>query len=370
MKKALGKIFRILLMLVIFVIVLVLSINLPIAVFSNQTTTSGYDNWMSNTLDDNQKIINIAMLGAHDAFTSDMTFFSTVDEESADSLMTGVTGVLIKGYIYRQSKTQTSSVTELLEAGVRYFDIRLTYNENKGMWMTVHNYFSSPFEDVLSEINTFLESHPGEFLILDIQHVNGIDYSDLTSFNEIRTLFSDSGVLNYAIEEESGVALSDITYGDITSNGTEAGVIILTKYEDADPAFFSYQSSIRSNWANTDDSFTLFQFLDDEAELIQNHEAYTGNQVSDNNDAIDSLEGFRVMQGVLTMQLSVDGIMNSLVDWSLLQRAERVNTELIENVDFETWLASMPIVMVDYATTSKDDFLNLVMEKIIDFNEN
>ncbi|MGD9910035.1 MAG: hypothetical protein AB7U79_05485 [Candidatus Izemoplasmatales bacterium] len=368
MKNLLKRLLRLVLLIVIIITVLILSINVPITVISKDESQNTYENWMSETLSNDQLIIDTAMLGAHDAFTSDMTFFSKVDESSADSIQTGLTGLLIKGLSYRQSKTQVSDITTLLEMGVRYFDMRLSFNEDCDCYMTAHTYFSTKAEDVLADLESFLSTHPGEFVILDIQHVNGVDYTDMAAFNQVSSLFSDADLENYMIDETK--ALSQITYGDITDDGTRGGLIVLTKFDESNPLFFSYQSSIRSAWANTDSIDSLNQFLDNEASLITAGEAMTGNQVSENQQEIDSLSAFRVMQGVLTMQMSVDGIIEGLRTWSLIERAIDANTSLIENDHFDTWLEAMPIVMVDYADSNHSDFLDKIMQKIIDFNEN
>lgn len=364
----LKRFLKLFLLIFMIIIVLLLTINVPIATFHNAHSEASYDTWMSDNLDNDQFIISTAMLGAHDAFTSDMSILSPVDELSAESIQTGAVGLLIKGFSFRQSKTQSSDVTALLNAGVRYFDIRLTYNESTEQWMTSHTYFSTPFIDVLNDINTFLDSHPGEFLILDIQHVNGVDYTDLSTFESIKQLFQSSGVLDYAYEDNIK-PLNQITYGDVTEDNTKAGVVILTKYEETDSQFFKYQSSVRSAWANTDNIDSLFTFLQEEADLISSGSALTGNQVSNNTEAINALDGFRVMQGVLTMQLSGEGIVDALLNWSLIDRAKKVNTSLIDNTSFSTYLQQMPIVMLDSVDTNQNDFLDKIMEIIIEFNQ-
>lgn len=369
MKNLLKRLLRIVLLIVIIIVVLILSINVPITVISKDESQNTYENWMAETLSNDQLIIDTAMLGAHDAFTSDMTFFSKVDESSADSIQTGLTGLLIKGLSYRQSKTQVSDMTTLLEMGVRYFDMRLSFNEDCDCYVTAHTYFSTKAEDVLADLESFLSTHPGEFVILDIQHVNGADYSDLTAFNQVSSLFSEAQLENYMMDETTK-PLNQITYGDITNEGTSAGLIVLTKFAESNPLFFSYQSSIRSAWANTDSIETLNAFLDSEATLITAGEAMTGNQVNENTLEVDSLSAFRVMQGVLTMQMSAGGIIEGLRTWSLIERAIDANTNLIENDHFDTWLEAMPIVMVDYADSNHSDFLDKIMQKIIDFNEN
>lgn len=370
MKTLTKRILRIFILIILIVLALVITINFPVTTFINHTSEQSYDTWMSDTLSSEDLIIDIAMLGAHDAFTSDMDVFSPIDNHSADSIQKGTIGLLIKGFSYKQSKTQVSDVTTLLNAGVRYFDIRLTFDLDTNQWWTVHTYFSTPFEDVLFDINTFLENHPGEFLILDIQHVYAVDpFSSASPLLQLHHLFEDTGVLDYAYPDDIK-PLNEITYGDVTETGTKAGVVILSKYDEPDTSFFLYQSSIRSAWANTDSIDALYSFLGEETTLIQSHEALTGNQVSDNLVAVDSLEGFRVMQGVLTMQMSGGGIIEAVLKWSLLERAMTVNSSLIEHDDFSNWLEAMPIVMVDYADSTKDGFIADVMELIINFNEN
>jgi hypothetical protein len=76
------------------------------------------------------------------------------------------------------------------------------------------------------------------------------------------------------------------------------------------------------------------------------------------------------MQGVLTMQMSGDGILTALLAWSLLTKARTFNADLIEQDDFLSWLQAMPIVMVDYSDTNFKGFNDQVMEILIDYNKN
>lgn len=374
MLKLIRKmVLRFLLSLGILVVVILLTVNLPFDFYAKETSSEDYSDWMYETLVSSQKVIDIAMLGAHDAFTSKITFFSEIDTDSAGSIQQGITGELIRGFSVKQSKTQVSSVCTLLNAGVRYFDIRLTYNEKKAAWYTSHTFFSDEFETVLTDMNAFLEDHPGEMLILDIQHVNGVDLTDIEAgteaFTEIKALFAATGVLDYAFEEGS-IALSEITYGNLTTNKTKPGVLIFSKLPEEDPAFWSYGASIRSAWANTDSFETAYDFLAEETALIVSGEALTGNQMAINPEAIDSREAIRVMQGVLTMQMSGDGILTALLAWSLLTKARTFNADLIEQDDFLSWLQAMPIVMVDYSDTNFKGFNDQVMEILIDYNKN
>lgn len=374
LKRVRRLIFGLLLIIVMLVMVLLITINIPFDFFAHEKSNNDYSDWMSETLTTDQRIIDIAMLGAHDAFSANINLFSKTDEFSASGIQTGVTGVLIKGFSVKQSKTQVSGVAELLKAGVRYFDIRLTYNEDLSAWYTTHTYFSNDFASVLAEMNTFLSSHPGEFLLLDIQHVYGIDYENPlendAAFQEIRTLFATANILDYAYGNNSK-ELDEITYGDITTNKTQAGIMIFTKMKNDDVDFWNYWSSIYSDWPDTDTPETAYACLESYSQKIMTGNALTGAvSIEDNEFAINASEGIRVLQGVLTMQMDGEGIINALIKWSLLDRARDFNSNLIDQGEFSDWMMAMPVVMVDYADTNYENFLDRIMEIIIEFNEN
>lgn len=371
------KLFKILiktiLTLVVLVLVILLSLNVTAPFLKHVSTENDYSDWMGETLADSARIIDVAMLGAHDAFTSNITIFSAIDEASADSIQTGLTGQLIKGFSVKQSRTQVSDAITLLEAGVRYFDIRLTYNESEEAWYTTHTYFSEPFADVLYQINTFLDDHPTEFVLLDIQHVNGVDLTDstasTTAYDEIKALFVESGVAAHCYPADQ-VPLSQITYEAITQNQTLGGCLAITKLSSPDDLFFDYGSTIRSAWPNTDNTETALEFLETEAMTIALAAAMTGNQMAENPIAVDSLGAFRIMQAVLTMQMNVDGILQAAGEWTLLNRAIDFNIALIESEHFEQWLFAMPVVMVDYANTNQANWNDRVMTILLEFNQN
>jgi len=361
---------RLLVAVVLILVVLLTTLNLTWNFFLRPATAVDYSDWMRETLAGDRHIVDVAMLGAHDAMTSDIRFGSDVDPLSAASIQTGFTGALIKGFSIKQSKTQMSSTAVLLDRGVRYFDIRLTYHEEDEAWYVSHSYFSRPLAEDLAEIEVFLADHPGEFVLIDIQHVYGVDYATGTAdFTAIKALFETAGILARAVRDDSGMDLADLTYDDVTLDQTRGGVLIFSKFTMTDPFFWDYGTSIRSAWPNTDDAATAFTFLAAEAATIQTGTALTGNQIADFDGGIDSRQGLRVMQGVLTMQMTGSGILNAVGAWSLLTKARIFNAALIAAADFPLWLAAMPIVMVDYADTNYKAFNDDIMAIIIAFNQ-
>ncbi len=351
MKKTIEyNILKKILLVFLISIGIILIINLPIITLRNNKTNTNYSNWMSENIDSDKKVVDIAMLGAHDAFTKDMSFMSELDPYETNSIMVGATGALVKGFIYRQSKTQLANTTELLQAGVRYFDIRLSLVEGK--WYTKHNYISGGFNLIAEEITEFLDENPGEFLILDFQHIDGVDYNEITDYNLFYNMLDEQGLLNYAYNVTQ---LGSLTYGQLTNNGTQAKVIIISKFTNSNTYILPYDDSIRSNWANSDDFDYVLSFLEEEANEI-------------NNNCITNK--FRVMQAVTTMQMSGSGILDALGNWSLINRAKKFNGYLVNSEEFDDLLIYLPIIMVDYANTNANQFNDKIMQKIMDFNRN
>ena len=351
MKKQINLLKKIILFLFLVIFMLLSVVNAPWFFVSSKLSDSDYSNWMSENLEFEDKIFEIAMLGAHDAFSHEIDIFSPVDNSSADGLMQGFVGRLIKGFSIRQSKTQVVGASDLLKSGVRYLDMRLSFNEEEGEYYTVHNYFSTPLTDVLEELETFLADNPGEFIVLDIQHVYGVDYDSETDFLEVYSYFEDTELLDYAYPDNLK-PLFEVSYEDITASKTKGGLIMLSKFTEDNEYFWDYDSYIRSAWANEDEFDKIIDFLEKEMQEIILDSTYQDN--------------FRIMQAVATMEMSGGGIMRSFETWSLLGRARDFNKYLLEYEDLEMLLFAMPILMTDF-TTDKET-VDQFMQVIIDFN--
>lgn len=340
------RIRRILLGFISTLLVVLVVLNIPIITLNKVSSDTDYSSWMSENVSNEQRVLDIAMLGAHDAFSNEIGYTSDVDPYLTDDVFRGVPGSLLKGFLVKQSVTQTGNVTDLLSSGVRYLDIRLSFFEEK--WYTKHNYISGEFEPIAEKITEFLDDNPGEVLILDFQHVNGVTYDSFSGYKTFKTMIEDFNLMSYAYEVQD---LSTLTYGEITSDGTESKVIIIAPFDLAEERILNYSQSIRSVWANADNFPYILEFIETESV-----------------NAESDLDKFRVMQAVTTMQMSGEGIFNSIKLWSLVNRADEFNAYLFYLEDFDSVLETLPIVMVDNADSNKNNFNDDIMEIIIEFN--
>lgn len=332
-------------------LLLLVLLELPFLWANGKIDGADYSHWMRETLTGPERLVEIAMPGAHDALTAGMQRSSAVDAASvAAPFQLG----LCKSLGYRQSKTQLESACALLAGGVRYFDLRVTRDAATGTFYTVHNYYGAPLAGQLTEFVSFLTEHPGEVLLLDFQHCYDSTEPDgilaAAHFDELYDLLQQSGLLAFAQAPD----LASASYGQVTAGGSRAACLLLMKYTGGHGEFLNYETSIYSPWFNTDSPEAVFTGLDETAAAVQS------GQVSG--------DIFRVQQGVLTMQASPAGIFKAIGSWSLLRRAESFNRLLADRQN-DLWLSSMPIVMTDHTLSAQGDAHARLMKSILQYNK-
>lgn len=311
-------------------------------------------------------VTKIAMLGAHDAFSEGITTKSDPNVNEGGIVNNQVVNLLGKGFSVRMSRAQKSSALDLLNAGVRYLDVRVTRID--GEYYAMHGYLSRKLVAYVQEVVYFLSNHPGEMVVFDVQHYyteNGAnrmlpdeDYEALYDFLE------ECGLTAFVRYDALRDPLSSLTYGQVTSDGTEGGVVMLAK-TDRHPAFYSrdpdasYERgdyvSIRSLFHRSNQDEELLEGIEEEYRYLQDHPA----------------EGiFCVNQAQKTGFIMDASLVRSIFSWSLLDMANGWNRTVVsDEARFDRWLSAMPILMVDYATTDKGDFNRKANEWIIAWNK-
>jgi hypothetical protein len=77
-----------------------------------------------------------------------------------------------------------------------------------------------------------------------------------------------------------------------------------------------------------------------------------------------------VNQAQRTGVFSGSAIIDTLLGWSLLAMARQGNPSIVKHPNFQLWLTTMPIVMVDYATSQHHDFNTMLNEAVTTYNAN
>ncbi|MCD8127645.1 MAG: hypothetical protein LUD82_09465 [Clostridiales bacterium] len=356
-KKSHPILIRLLSLVLVLAIMLALAVMLvPFQFHDEDAGYTDYGNWMAETLSGDVRMVDVAMPGAHESLSYEIDFLSEVDAASAAAPLNQV---LLKGLAVRQSKTQELTVKEQLASGVRYLDLRVSYDEAEKKWYGVCNFKSVLLSQALLQVNDFLLSHPGEVVILafrccyDSREADGL--AGTKGAEELYELLEDSG-LTYFMPED--VDLATVTYGELTDEGSHSAALVLME-ETGDAAdLLPYEGSVYSVSYDTDSAEAVFSGLNDTAKQIVN--------------SVSAQTMLRVQQDVLTMQSGIIGVLRSVSTWSLLRRADAFNEAWLSAYETTSvgteldWLAAMPIVLMDNAGVG--DNAEQLMELIIEYD--
>lgn len=301
------------------------------------------------------RVVDIAMLGAHDAFSDKITTKSKMNPaETEDSFIGNKTFLTFAdGIVSRLSRAQVSGADTLLKKGVRYFDVRIAFVDNE--YYTTHAFLSDKLEIYLNEVIAFLASNPSEFVIFDIQHAYLGDKNFEDLFNYIDSVkVNGRSLLSFVNYDPTNIGLGALTYGEVTSNGGGAVILAKTEQTEAMRYHYVYKDSIRSYWHEKNVK----------SELIKGIESEYANLTANASEYKDML---RVNQAQLTGTFGGDTIFNTIFGWSLIDMANGMNKELIKHDKFKEWFKAMPILMVDYADCPSS---NAIMnDAVIEYNK-
>lgn len=197
-----------------YVALLLLSVALTlVAVVPMQSGEVDRSNWMS-ALDDGAALNSITIPGTHDS--------------GALHSIADVSG-----------KCQSLSIGEQLKIGVRFLDIRLCLVENE--LKVVHSFADqmTDFDDVVSDMTSFIRNHPSEFLLVSIKEDDSPKRSD-RAFEDVleKTLLSYEEINRSRILPE-------------TVGAARGGIHIVARYRNASIGLPCYDG-----WED-DDSFEL-----------------------------------------------------------------------------------------------------------------
>lgn len=341
---------------VVLFIGIILFIGLPVFDFTQNTfTDQDYRHIMAQNITDNPRVVDIAMLGAHDAFSNEIGKTSLVDpqEEEGSILRNSAAKTIAGGMFVRLAKAQKSDAYTLATHGVRYFDVRITRQGNT--WYTTHGLLSTPLEGYVMDVLRFLEETQGEIIIFDMQHIWVGDVSMEQLFADLSNIrHNGKNLFDYVYYDPANLPLGKLCYKDVTAQGS--GIVMLAKTAQYNGGFhYEYENSIRSNWHNQNNEKLMLEGIRNEAEMLK-------------QDLILDRNKLRVNQAQMTGKYSPADLINTIFGWSLLDMGESFNAALIEQPDFENWFETLPILMTDYSDSMAGGFNNKVVEAINTFN--
>lgn len=329
-------------------------------------------------VDANPRYVDIAMLGSHDAVTAVLTDETPLDYHDADTIL-GKVDPISSGIQYRFGKTQAVGLGQQLIQGARFFHIKCT--DYDGEWYGTHAHLSGKLSDHILEVLKYLatDAAKGEIVSLLFQTMymgDGVTLDTLHSaLNDVR--YEGKSLFDYVYIDKAdtfdngngGVRIGELTYNDLTRNGTAPGVVIFDRRETK-----VFESDWEGSGALTAKCYDMDACADHEWHSSIGEEKLIGKI----NETCDRIAGDAKYQNKLRMNQSqasfavgsAKEFFEIIGSWSLLRFAKDYNVALIENENFEKWLTYMPVFQVDFCNSDNGDFNNRVNALIYQHNQN
>lgn len=279
----------------------------------------------------NLKLREVIFPGTHDSGTYDISTLSGFSPDVTPWINAiyalGLSPLVVKKVISDWAKAQGQNITEQLEGGIRYLDLRVCLND-KDMFV-VHGMYAENINVVIDAVHNFVTQNNKEIVILDFNH-----FYEMTA-NSHRSLVSTliSTFSSVLIPRSKTV---NATVNDLWS--AKQRVVIL--YDDETSVQTNsqlwFQNSISSTWPNKQDIASLKEVLQEE---LQN----------------PPMDKFFVLQGILTPDLGM--IAKGLVPFtsdpgSLESLAENVTPVVVSWIKQLWYDKSLNIIIVDWAGMS------------------
>ncbi|MFA8450542.1 MAG: hypothetical protein ACEPOW_07600 [Bacteroidales bacterium] len=131
---------------------------------SKDAGTYRLSHWMEDIYKDRQEtpLNEIVIPGAHDAATYKISMDNDWARDAAWYKKLGG-----KRPAYFWSFTTRKSIYELLEIGVRDFDLRIEHNDNG--YFSYHGLQSTPLSEIIDDYARFIHAHPKEIVIIELR---------------------------------------------------------------------------------------------------------------------------------------------------------------------------------------------------------
>jgi hypothetical protein len=311
----------------------------------NAVPTATWMEALSTSLSD-KPLCNVAMPGTHDSGTyqwnkelgaspdSDlcMTIQSALEGSGGKGLLgLGVGGMIadhVLELVYdRMCKCQDLSISDQLNAGIRYLDLRVAWNESVSGFYTCHGVYCVELKVILDQIAAFLTQHNKEIVVCDFNHFYKLDPEH---HKALAALITDRLGDKMAVQ------------GQLDPNSTvqeywDKGVQVVAVYHEDETQKASngklwFRGVLHSPWPNKNQTKDL-------------HENLAGHIRARNKNKFFVLQGILTPDGELIKQEIME---SSGTGTSIKSIARRVSGKVVDWVDDEWKSETHNIVIVDF----------------------
>lgn len=129
-------------------------------------------------------LCQLALPGSHDSCTEFLDCGKCIGPDAQEAPKRYFNSTLGRFYMRRWWRTQSLTVRQQLDCGIRYLDLRVALLEDG--FRLLHSMISISLQEVLDQIADFVNAHPNEAILLDFNHLYCMDsLADMQSFQRL-----------------------------------------------------------------------------------------------------------------------------------------------------------------------------------------
>ncbi|CAG9788610.1 unnamed protein product [Diatraea saccharalis] len=219
------------------------------------TAEINLEHWMGNLPAQLKDIpfIYLAIPGSHDSMTFSINGSSGLAPDAEPILHRLYP--LFRGTIIRWTVTQALNTMQQLLIGIRYLDLRLATKPGTNAFYFTHGLYADEITEPLNQVKEFVDTHPGEVVILDFQHFYGFTPEDHQRLMRFLLNFFRQRIVPRQID------LRTITLNTLSRLKQQIVVVYRNQAVYATGEFWQPQM-VPSPWPQTERVSTLFSFLE------------------------------------------------------------------------------------------------------------
>lgn len=175
--------------------------------------TADLENWMACLPKQlrSLSLIHLAVPGSNDSMSWSINRTSEMAPDAEPALKyLKFLGCLWTSNTYKWSITQTCDVLSQLNAGIRYFNLRVATKVGTPDIYFVHGLYANEVRGFLGDVKNFLRMHSQEVVILDCQNFYAFEFPDHERFISLLTTTFSNKLLPW-VEDMSNLTLDYMT---------------------------------------------------------------------------------------------------------------------------------------------------------------
>ena len=210
----------------------------------------------------------ITLPGTHDSgaylLSADLAPGTTLGVPSVDKLVQAAEKAGLKGLIksleFPWANAQDLRIYQQARQGIRFFDIRIVYDDKQKTWRCWHTLMGLPIKSLLSDLKQFLEEFRGEVVVIEFSHLPSSILKEQAI--EFATLVSNT--LNGFLLPPS---TTFPTLNTMVKTGKRAIVVVGNGYDELNATYGLWSDSftLYNNSAGTTNIKTMVDFNKNEA---------------------------------------------------------------------------------------------------------